>query len=56
VGFFTSVLKGKTVQLRKPPITRLGWHKHFAKRYDANPKETTAQMSLWYLILHLAFD
>lgn len=45
--------------MRKPkklPNTRIGWHRHFATKFNKNENPQTAQLSLWYLFLHLAFD
>ena len=42
--------------LKRLPNTRMGWHQHFAKRFNSTENHRTAQMSLWYLFLHLAFD
>ena len=45
--------------MRKPkklPNTRIGWHRHFATSFNKNENPQTAQLSLWYLFLHLAFD
>lgn len=41
---------------KKLPNTRIGWHRHFATKFNKNENPRTEQMSLWYLFLHLAFD
>lgn len=41
---------------KKLPNTRIGWHRYFATKFNKNENPRTAQMSLWYLFLHLAFD
>jgi len=41
---------------KKLPNTRIGWHQHFVAKFNKNENPHTAQMSLWYLFLHLAFD
>lgn len=35
---------------------RLGWRKHYTKRFDKTEHPDAAQLSLWFLILHLALD
>ena len=38
------------------PVTRMGWHKHYAKIFDKTGRHTAEHLALWYLMLHLAFD
>lgn len=39
----------------KTPVTRLGWHKYYAKRFDQTQDPVAAHLALWHLTLHLAF-
>jgi hypothetical protein len=35
---------------------RLGWHKHYAKRFNKTGSKQAEHLALWYLVLHIAFD
>lgn len=35
------------------PVTRMGWHKHYASRYNKTLDPQAEHLALWYLILHL---
>ena len=37
------------------PCTRLGWHKHYAKRFNKTGSQQAEQMACWYLLLYLEF-
>lgn len=38
------------------PNTRLGWHRHYVKRFDKTGHPHAEQMACWYLFLHLQHD
>lgn len=42
--------------MKKSPMSRLGWHRHYAKRFDKTEREDSAHMALFYFVLYLAFD
>lgn len=35
---------------------RIGWHKHYAKIFNTTGRHTAEHLTIWYLLLHLAFD
>lgn len=39
--------------MKAGPVTRMGWHKHYAKKFNKTQHKDTAHLALWYLILHL---
>jgi hypothetical protein len=42
--------------MKQAPITRLGWHRFYAGRFNRLQREDSAHMALFYFLLHLAFD
>lgn len=38
------------------PKSRLGWHEHFAERFNKTNDPRAEHLACWYLFLHLAFD
>lgn len=39
----------------KAPMTRMGLHNHYARRFTRTKSEKAAQLALWYLVLHIEF-
>lgn len=35
---------------------RLGWHRHYAKRFNKTGHPHAEWLACWYLFLHLAFE
>ncbi len=42
--------------MKAGPVTRIGWHRHYAKVFDKTGRHTAEHLAIWYLLLHLAFD
>jgi hypothetical protein len=38
------------------PVTRIGWHEHYVKRFNKTGSSGAEQMACWYLLLHLQLD
>jgi hypothetical protein len=36
------------------PVTRLDWHRFYAKRFDRTGIEHAATMAVWYFLLSIA--
>lgn len=43
------------LRIRSYPATRIGWHKHYADRFNKTGSQQAAHLADWYLLLHLAF-
>lgn len=41
---------------KSAPVTRIGWHKHYASRFNKTQHPHAEHLALWYLILHLGLD
>lgn len=42
--------------MKAGPVTRMGWHKHYAQVFNKTGRHTAAHLAIWYQFLHLAFD
>lgn len=42
--------------MKAGPVTRIGWHKHYAKIFNKTGRHTAEHLAIWYQFLHLAFD
>ncbi len=38
------------------PVTRAGWARHYAQRYNKTGSQQALQLAMWYDLLALAFD
>jgi hypothetical protein len=41
---------------RNKPVSRYGWHLHYAGRFNKTRDPQAAHFAMWYLLLSLAFD
>lgn len=39
---------------RQYPVTRLGWHRHYAREFNRTGRPAAATLATWHLLLHLA--
>lgn len=44
------------MSIRNTPITRIGWHRYYVKRFNKTELPEAEQMACWYLLLHLEHD
>jgi hypothetical protein len=42
--------------MKSKPVTRMGWHKHYAGRFNKTQHQDAAHLAIWYLLLHLGLE
>jgi len=42
--------------MKSRPVTRMGWHTHYARLYNKTGRNSAQHLACWFLLLHLAFD